>query len=107
MVSGVRPNFGPYETMIDIRGSNLGFKKEDVKSVKVCGVECIAQAKWISQSHIKCVNLVVTADQVTGPIVVTTQSGGEGSSDVGAHSYVTCSQGDHPLFRDQFLILYI
>ena len=87
VVSGVRPNFGPYETPIDIRGNNLGFTRDDVKSVKICGVECIAQAKWISQTHIKCMNLVVTAEEVTGDIIVTTQSGGEGTSDVSTLSF--------------------
>ena len=82
IVNGVRPLFGPYETEVEIRGSNLGYAKEDLLSVRLCGVECIAHAKWLSQTRIKCRNLVVTAEEVTGEIIVTTNSGGEGKCDV-------------------------
>lgn len=50
--SQITPRFGPLNGRISvtIRGSNMGIKKEDIKSITVAGVDCVHQEDRYSVS---------------------------------------------------------
>ena len=51
-IIGVSPKEGPPGTLITIRGDNLGTDVKDLISVKICGVEMVLTADWISRKKI-------------------------------------------------------
>lgn len=49
---GISPKEGAPGTLITIRGENLGLDRRDLLSVKICGVEMLLTADWISCNKI-------------------------------------------------------
>lgn len=90
LVTGISPKEGFPGTKVTIRGEFLGRDEEDLVSVKICGVDCTLRAKWEKD------NRIVTYTGMCigkGDIVVTTRSGGSGSSSVGFQGMVKKSIG--------------
>ncbi|KAF0988587.1 hypothetical protein HZS_1608, partial [Henneguya salminicola] len=82
-VSGISPSEGPPGTKITIRGHNLGKDAIDLISVHVCDCDCTKSAKWISPGKIICVvDSIKFINGVSGPVSVTTKSGGQGISPI-------------------------
>ncbi|XP_054169262.1 exocyst complex component 2-like [Oppia nitens] len=82
--TGLSPKEGPPGTKITIRGENLGLSQDDLISVHICGVDCIMYSEWLSPQKIisrsgRCKGL--------GDVIVTTKSGGIGSSTVQFKGY--------------------
>ena len=83
-VTGVSPKEGPPGTKITIRGENLGVSQEDLISLTICGVECLIYSEWYSSQKI------ITRSgrcKGVGDVIVTTRSGGIGSSTVQFKGY--------------------
>jgi exocyst complex component 2 len=83
-VTGLSPKEGPPGTKITIRGENLGQSPEDLLSLTICGNECLMYSEWLSPHKImtrsgRCKGL--------GDVIVTTRSGGKGSSTVQFRGY--------------------
>lgn len=80
LVTGVSPKDGPAGTKITIRGENLGSRPQDLIGLKICGFEIsLLSAEWKSTNKI----IVRTgAAKGLGDIIVTTASGGVGTSTV-------------------------
>ncbi|CAO1435915.1 unnamed protein product [Diamesa tonsa] len=80
LVTGVSPKDGPAGTKITIRGENLGSRPQDLIGLKICGFEIsLLSAEWKSPNKI----IVRTgAAKGLGDIIVTTASGGVGTSTV-------------------------
>lgn len=76
-VTGISPKEGPPRTKLTIRGENLGCNQSDLLSVKICGIECLIYSEWITPQKIitKSPNCMET-----GPVIITTESGGTGTS---------------------------
>ncbi|CAG2107534.1 unnamed protein product [Medioppia subpectinata] len=82
--TGLSPKEGPPGTKVTIRGENLGKSQEDLISVSICGVECLMYSEWLTSQKIisrssRCKGL--------GDVIVTTRSGGRGSSTVQFKGY--------------------
>ncbi|XP_055328826.1 exocyst complex component 2-like [Paramacrobiotus metropolitanus] len=84
-VTGLSPKEGPPGTRIVIRGENFGAQPNDLISVLICGAECVFQAEWQSPSKILCRS---GNGQGIGDVVITTKSGGRGTSTVQFRGYV-------------------
>ena len=82
-VTGVSPNSAPEAAgaRVVIRGENLGYSREDVVSLSICGVECAQNIEIHSTTRIVCKTPVAQA-RGTGRIVIQTHSGGLGDSSV-------------------------
>eukprot|EP00732_Lithocolla_globosa_P004777 Lithocolla_globosa_v1_NODE_4564_length_1409_cov_6.716396.p1 type:complete len:339 gc:universal NODE_4564_length_1409_cov_6.716396:45-1061(+) len=80
-VSGLSPNSGPEsgQTRVVIRGADLGLSKEDITELSVAGVDCRPSLVYFSQHKLEC---VTEPGKGSGPVIVTTKSGGRGSSTV-------------------------
>ncbi|OTF74511.1 exocyst complex component 2-like protein [Euroglyphus maynei] len=76
-VTGISPKEGPPRTKLTIRGENFGINQFDLISVKICDIECLIFSEWITPQKIitKSPNCIET-----GPIIITTKSGGTGTS---------------------------
>lgn len=84
LVTGVSPKEGPPGTRITIRGENLGKDPKDLIGLKICGVNCLLSAEWKTSSKI----IARTGPgKGKGDIIVTTGTGGVGSSTVGFRGY--------------------
>lgn len=84
LVTGVSPKEGPPGTRITIRGENLGKDSKDLIGLKICGVNCLLSAEWKTSSKI----IARTGPgKGKGDIIVTTRSGGVGTSTVGFRGY--------------------
>ncbi|XP_038652674.1 exocyst complex component 2 isoform X2 [Scyliorhinus canicula] len=80
LVTGISPNEGFPWTKVTIRGENLGTGSTDLVGLTICGHNCLLTAEWMSASKIVC--RVGTAKNDKGDIIVTTKSGGKGTSTV-------------------------
>ncbi|XP_078054600.1 exocyst complex component 2 [Mustelus asterias] len=80
LVTGISPNEGYPWTKVTIRGENLGTGPMDLIGLAICGHNCLLTAEWMSASKIVC--RVGTAKNDKGDIIVTTKSGGKGTSTV-------------------------
>ncbi|KAB1261699.1 Exocyst complex component 2 [Camelus dromedarius] len=80
LVTGISPNEGIPWTKVTIRGENLGTGPTDLLGLTICGHNCLLTAEWISASKIVC--RVGRAENDRGDIIVTTKSGGRGTSTV-------------------------
>lgn len=80
LVTGISPNEGTPWTKVTIRGENLGTGPNDLIGLSICGHNCLLTAEWMSASKIVC--RVGPAKDDKGEIVVTTRSGGRGTSTV-------------------------
>jgi len=81
-VTGVSPREGPTntETRLTIRGSNLGQSAEDVASLTVAGVDCMATLDYESSTRLRCVVSGPPCGSPAGDVIVETRSGGVGIS---------------------------
>ncbi|XP_044280448.1 exocyst complex component 2 isoform X3 [Varanus komodoensis] len=80
LVTGISPNEGISWTRVTIRGENLGTSPSDLIGLTICGHSCLLTAEWMSASKIVC--HVGQAKNDKGDIIVTTKSGGKGTSTV-------------------------
>ncbi|KAK2864111.1 hypothetical protein Q7C36_003265 [Tachysurus vachellii] len=80
LVTGISPNEGTPWTKVTIRGENLGTGPNDLVGLSICGHNCLLTAEWMSASKIVC--RVGPAKDDKGEIIVTTRSGGLGTSTV-------------------------
>ncbi|KAG7316538.1 hypothetical protein KOW79_020079 [Hemibagrus wyckioides] len=80
LVTGISPNEGTPWTKVTIRGENLGTGANDLVGLSICGHNCLLTAEWMSASKIVC--RVGPAKDDKGEIIVTTRSGGLGTSTV-------------------------
>ncbi|XP_019377439.1 PREDICTED: exocyst complex component 2 [Gavialis gangeticus] len=80
LVTGISPNEGVSWTKVTIRGENLGTGATDLIGLTICGHNCLLTAEWMSASKIVC--RVGQAKNDKGDIIVTTKSGGRGTSTV-------------------------
>ncbi|MCJ8743766.1 hypothetical protein PDJAM_G00098020 [Pangasius djambal] len=80
LVTGISPNEGTPWTKVTIRGENLGTGANDLIGLSICGHNCLLTAEWMSASKIVC--RVGPAKDDKGEIIVTTRSGGLGTSTV-------------------------
>ncbi|OWR47027.1 Exocyst complex component 2 [Danaus plexippus plexippus] len=84
VVTGISPKEGPPGTRVTIRGEFLGTTATDLIGLKICGCECLLSAEWKSR------NKIVARSgpcKGRGDIIVTTKSGGEGTSTVQFRGY--------------------
>uniref|UniRef100_A0A672YY12 Exocyst complex component 2 n=1 Tax=Sphaeramia orbicularis TaxID=375764 RepID=A0A672YY12_9TELE len=80
LVTGISPKEGAAWTKVTIRGENLGTGSTDLIGLSICGHNCLLTAEWMSASKIVC--RVGPAKDDKGEIIVTTKSGGLGTSTV-------------------------
>ncbi|KAM8822273.1 exocyst complex component 2 isoform 1-T1 [Synchiropus picturatus] len=80
LVTGISPKEGAAWTKVTIRGENLGTGAADLVGLSICGHSCLLTAEWMSASKIVC--RVGPAKDDKGEIIVTTKSGGLGTSTV-------------------------
>uniref|UniRef100_A0A672FH88 Exocyst complex component 2 n=1 Tax=Salarias fasciatus TaxID=181472 RepID=A0A672FH88_SALFA len=80
LVTGISPKEGAAWTKVTIRGENLGTGPADLIGLSICGHNCRLTAEWMSASKIVC--RVGPAKDDKGEIIVTTKSGGLGTSTV-------------------------
>uniref|UniRef100_A0A8C6L663 Exocyst complex component 2 n=1 Tax=Nothobranchius furzeri TaxID=105023 RepID=A0A8C6L663_NOTFU len=80
LVTGISPKEGTAWTKVTIRGENLGTGPADLVGLSICGHNCMLTAEWMSASKIVC--RVGPAKDDKGEIIVTTKSGGLGTSTV-------------------------
>ncbi|XP_072245025.1 exocyst complex component 2 [Leuresthes tenuis] len=80
LVTGISPKEGAAWTKVTIRGENLGTGPADLIGLSICGHNCMLTAEWMSASKIVC--RVGPAKDDKGEIIVTTKSGGLGTSTV-------------------------
>ncbi|XP_063056714.1 exocyst complex component 2 [Engraulis encrasicolus] len=80
LVTGISPNEGAPWTKVTIRGENLGTGPADLIGLSICGHNCLLTAEWMSASKIVC-RVGVSKDD-KGQIIVSTKSGGPGTSTV-------------------------
>ncbi|KAJ8395529.1 hypothetical protein AAFF_G00032630 [Aldrovandia affinis] len=80
LVTGISPNEGVPWTKVTIRGENLGTGPADLIGLSICGHNCLLTAEWMSASKIVC--RVGPAKDDKGEIIVTTKTGGNGTSTV-------------------------
>uniref|UniRef100_A0A3B3ZBA2 Exocyst complex component 2 n=1 Tax=Periophthalmus magnuspinnatus TaxID=409849 RepID=A0A3B3ZBA2_9GOBI len=80
LVTGISPKEGLAWTKVTIRGENLGTGPADLIGLSICGHNCLLTAEWMSASKIVC--RVGPAKDDKGEIIVTTKSGGLGTSTV-------------------------
>lgn len=84
IVTGISPKEGPPGTRVTLRGEFLGYKPQDLKSITICGCDCTLSAEWISQNKIIARSGLCKG---RGDIIVTTYSGGIGTSTVQFRGY--------------------
>lgn len=80
-VTGLKPARGPESggVVVTVRGSNLGIDQNDVIDVFFRGTSCNGNVTFVSASKLQC---MLPPGEGTGPVVVTTRSGGTGTSTV-------------------------
>ncbi|KAJ8245698.1 hypothetical protein GJAV_G00273530 [Gymnothorax javanicus] len=85
-ITEVIPSFGPLNggILVTIKGSNLGIRKEDIKSITVAGVPCSHQLDRYSVStSVVCeVGPVNSTDRQEGEVQVEVEGGKSGTSTV-------------------------
>lgn len=65
-------------TPVRIQGTNLGVSEEDILEITIAGSSCRSSLVYTSPSLIDCTTSEKTT-QLTGPVIVTTNSGGSGA----------------------------
>lgn len=84
VVTGLSPKEGPPGTRITIRGEFLGTRPSDLIGLTICGCDCLLSAEWKSPNKI----IARTGPaKGKGDIIVTTLSGGIGTSTVQFRAY--------------------
>ncbi|XP_066932261.1 uncharacterized protein [Clytia hemisphaerica] len=80
-VLSIVPTSGPADggTLIQITGKYLGNSKDDITRLMVAGCNCLSSIEYYSSSKIMC---TTTESLGTGPITLSTRSGGMSSSKV-------------------------
>ncbi|XP_030384774.1 exocyst complex component 2 [Scaptodrosophila lebanonensis] len=79
VVTGLSPKEGPPGTRVIIRGEFLGNRPQDLVGLKICDSDCLLSAEWKSPNKI----IARTGPaRGKGDIIVTTVSGGVGTSTV-------------------------
>ncbi|XP_003399148.1 exocyst complex component 2 [Bombus affinis] len=84
VVTGVSPKEGPPGTRVIVRGEFLGNKAQDLIGLTICGCDCFLSAEWKSS------NKIIARSgpcKGRGDIIVTTRSGGPGTSTVQFRGY--------------------
>lgn len=84
VVTGISPKEGPPGTRITVRGEFLGTKIQDLIGLTICGCDCLLSAEW------KSTNKIIARSgpcKGRGDIIVTTRSGGQGTSTVQFRGY--------------------
>ncbi|XP_044741361.1 exocyst complex component 2 [Chrysoperla carnea] len=84
VVTGLSPKEGPPGTRVTIRGEFLGNQPNDLIGLTICGCDCLLSAEW------KSVNKIIARSgpgKGRGDIIVTTRSGGRGTSTVEFRGY--------------------
>eukprot|EP00038_Savillea_parva_P003505 m.126568 g.126568 ORF g.126568 m.126568 type:complete len:1164 (+) comp11193_c0_seq1:124-3615(+) len=92
-VTGLRPAYGPEVggDNIKVLGSDLGTSRDDIIDVKFVGNSCGAKnIHWVSPNKLEC---TLPSGRGKGSVVVTTRSGGEGTSSV-QFTYEAASDGE-------------
>lgn len=84
MVTGVSPKEGPPGTRVTVRGEFLGKNPSDLYGLTICGCDCLLSAEWKSPNKIIARS---GPGKGKGEIVVTTRSGGRGTSTVEFRGY--------------------
>ena len=79
LVTGISPKEGNPGTKVTIRGEKLGKSHRDLIGLKICDVDVLLTAEWISPNKILARTLVCKG---LGDIIITTTSGGVGKSTV-------------------------
>ncbi|XP_055375734.1 exocyst complex component 2 isoform X2 [Condylostylus longicornis] len=84
VVTGLSPKEGPPGTRVTIRGEFLGTRATDLIGLTICGTDCLLSAEWKSSNKI----IARTGfAKGKGDIIVTTVSGGVGTSTVQFRAY--------------------
>lgn len=86
VVTGISPAEGPPGTKVIIRGENLGINAKDVTGLSICGANCLLSADYKSAGKI--IARTGQAKPGKGDVIVTTRSGGVGTSTVQFKSVV-------------------
>ncbi|XP_074093497.1 exocyst complex component secretory 5 [Cotesia typhae] len=84
VITGISPKEGPPGTRVTLRGEFLGTKAQDLIGLTICGCDCLLSAEWKSQ------NKIIARSgpcKGRGDIIVTTRSGGQGTSTVQFRGY--------------------
>ncbi|XP_032833331.2 exocyst complex component 2 [Petromyzon marinus] len=81
-VTGISPKEGAPWTKVTIRGENLGTGLSDITGLTICGHSCLLTAEWLSAGKLTCRTGPAARGDGRGDIIVTTRSGGRGSSTV-------------------------
>lgn len=84
VVTGISPKEGPPGTRVIVRGEFLGNKAQDLIGLTICGCDCLLSAEW------KSTNKIIARSgpcKGRGDIIVTTRSGGQGTSTVQFRGY--------------------
>lgn len=84
VVTGISPKEGPPGTRVTVRGEFLGNKSQDLIGLTICGCDCLLSAEWKSP------NKIIARSgpcKGRGDIIVTTRSGGQGTSTVQFRGY--------------------
>ncbi|XP_043287430.1 exocyst complex component 2 [Venturia canescens] len=84
VVTGISPKEGPPGTRVTVRGEFLGTKAQDLIGLTICGCDCLLSAEWKSPNKIIARSGLCKG---RGDILVTTRSGGQGSSTVQFRGY--------------------
>lgn len=86
IVKTVTPDHGPPSggTLIYIHGEALGTSADDLSTIVVAGHSCTSSANWYNSSFITCITAPRGEGGASGPVVVTTLSGGDGSTSMNA-----------------------
>ncbi|XP_076758036.1 exocyst complex component secretory 5 [Xylocopa sonorina] len=84
VVTGISPKEGPPGTRVTVRGEFLGNKAQDLIGLTICGCDCLLSAEWKSS------NKIIARSgpcKGRGDIIVTTRTGGQGTSTVQFRGY--------------------
>ncbi|KAG4068333.1 hypothetical protein HA402_007853 [Bradysia odoriphaga] len=84
VVTGLSPKEGPPGTRITIRGEFLGTRASDLVGLTICGCDCLLSAEWKSPNKIVA---RTGSAKGKGDIIVSTMSGGVGTSTVQFRAY--------------------
>uniref|UniRef100_W5NEH5 Plexin b2a, tandem duplicate 1 n=1 Tax=Lepisosteus oculatus TaxID=7918 RepID=W5NEH5_LEPOC len=81
-ITGIIPRYGPLEggIAVTIKGSNLGIRKEDIRSITVAGVECKHEPERYSVSTSVICEIGPVPRSLSGTVVVEVGDGKTGSS---------------------------
>lgn len=84
LVTGISPKEGPPGTLVTVRGDFLGNSPTDLLGLTICGCDCLLSAEWKSPKKILARS---GPGKGRGDIIITTRSGGKGTSTVQFRGY--------------------